>query len=311
MMQVLRLFIKTFLLFWAATYAALCFADDNQHPVSINDDLGNQVTLKQPAKRIVSLAPHNTEILFSIGAGHKVVGTVHYSDYPKAALDIPRIGGYDKINIEQIITLQPDLIVAWRTGNDSRANKRLQDLGYPVYYSEPSSFQDIANSMEKLAVLTGTAEQGKKRKQIFLEKYHELKTSSASKQTIKIYYEVWQNPRYTLGGSHFSAELFTVCGGENIFADVKEKAPIVSLEAILTRNPDVILTGDRHGKETLAQLRGNWKKWPQIKAVKNQQIHYVNADIFTRSSPRAIDAAVALCELLDGVREQLKLDKTN
>lgn len=292
------LILKGLLTIWVAIMATQSFAKS----ISVKDDLGNLITLIKAPEKIVSLAPHNTEILFAVGAGKKIVGTVSYSDYPKEALEIPRIGGYDKINLEQVIAMQPDLIVAWFTGNDSRVNKRLQELGFPVYYSEPSTLIDIANSMAKLGTLTGYPEEGARKKDQFLERYKYLKNQNSKKEKLKIYYEVWQNPRYTLGGSHFSQELFTICGGTNIFSDVKEKAPIVSLEAILTRNPDVILRGDQHGEQSLEQLKNEWKKWPGINAVKNNQIHYVDAAEFTRSSPRAIEAADDLCKILDEAR---------
>lgn len=293
-----RIAFNLILFYWAALFAALSFASS----YSAVDDLGNNITLEKPAQRIVSLAPHITEVLFYIGAGNKIVGTVHYSDYPKEALKIPRIGGYDKVNLEQIMTLQPDLIVAWQSGNDSRINTRLEELGFKVYYSEPTTLKDIANSMVRLATLVGTKEIGEEKKAQFLSRYKQLKMANQSKQPLKIYYEVWRNPRYTLGGTHFSKEIFNLCSGENIFADLNEKAPIVSLEAIISRNPDVILTGDRHGEETLTEFRNHWQQWPQIKAVKKKQIYYVDADIFTRSSPRALNAAEHLCNLLEKIR---------
>lgn len=288
--------------FWAAFNAAFSFAAG----VEVKDDLHRTVKLSQPAQRIISLAPHNTEILFAVGAGSKVVGVVQYSDYPEAAATIPRIGGYDKINLEKVMTLKPDLIVAWHSGNDARAIQRLEKLGFPVYYSEPRSLMDIAENMTKLATLSGLAQQGKSLEEAFVERLQTLKSKNQNQLPLTIYYEVWQNPRYTLGGSHFTREIFNTCGAVNIFADVSEKAPIVSLEAIITRNPDVILTGDRHGEQTLSQLRNQWNKWPQINAVKQQNIYYVNADIYTRSSPRALDAAEHLCGLLSKVREQNK-----
>ena len=283
------------------------FAYGSQAPVknlsvSAVDSLGRTITLETPAEKVISLAPHNTEILFYIGAGKKIVGTVHYSDYPEAALKIPRIGGYDKINLEQIITLKPDLVVAWKSGNDTRSVKRIEQLGFPVFYSDDHNIKGIAATMESLGKLTGLATQSLKLKKEFLNRYQALQDLNKNKAPIKIYYEVWQSPRYTLGGTHFSAEIFKICGGQSLFDDVAEKAPIVSLEAIITRNPQVILTGDRHGEQSLLELRGQWQQWPQIDAVKNQHIYYVDADIYTRSSPRALDAAEDLCSILDRVR---------
>lgn len=270
--------------------------------IKVMDDADRTVSLQQPAQRIVSLAPHITELLFAIGAGPQIVGTTHYSDYPAAANQIPRIGGYDKVNLEKIVTLQPDLIVAWQSGNNARTNQRLEQMGYAVYYSEPETLTDIAKAMANLGKLVGNPSKGEAARDDFLQRYNGLKAQHHQQRPLKIYYEVWQNPRYTLGGSHFTREIFMLCGATNIFADVQEKAPIVSLEAIISRNPDVILTGQRHGDENLQALRNHWQQWPQIAAVKQAQIYYVDADIFTRSSPRAIEAAEALCALLGDIR---------
>lgn len=288
------------LIIWAAFLSAPSLGQS----ITATDDTGRVIQIPEPAQRIVSLAPHNTEILFAIGAGPLIKGTVHYSDYPKAALDIPRIGGYDKVNLEKIITLQPDLIVAWQSGNDARANKRLEQLGFPIYYSEPEQLKDIARNMTELGKLTGNSEQGVQAEQRFMNRYEALKTANRNAKTIRIYYEVWHNPRYTLGGTHFTREIFNLCGAENIFSDVEEKAPIVSLEAIISRNPQVILTGDRHGDADLTKLRKQWLQWPNIAAVKNAHIYFVDADIYTRSSPRAIDAAEHLCNLLSDIRRE-------
>ncbi|MCG8315803.1 MAG: cobalamin-binding protein [Pseudomonadales bacterium] len=270
--------------------------------IAVTDSFGREIKLASPANKIISLAPHNTETLFYIGAGNRIVGTVHYSDYPEEALKIPRIGGYDKLNLEKIITLKPDLVVAWKSGNDSRGIKRIEQFGIPIFYSDDHSIQGIAETMAALGKLTGLNAQSLALKNEFLSRYQTFIAANKNKVPIKIYYEVWQSPRYTLGGTHFSAEIFKVCGGKSLFEDVMEKAPIVSLEAIIARNPQIILVGDRHGEQSLKELRNRWQQWPQIDAVKNQHIYYVDADIYTRSSPRALDAIEHLCATLDKVR---------
>ncbi len=280
-------------------------------PVSVIDDTGTRITLPEPAKRIVSLSPHNTELLFAIGAGDKLVGVVDYSDYPEQAKSIANVGGYSKLNIERIVSLRPDLVVGWHSGNLARSLEKLKKLGLTLYLTEPEGLADIINSMRKLAILTDTQTSAQQAIDKFEGTINQLKQQNTNKQKIKVFYQVWEEPLYTLGGTHFSNEIFQLCQVENIFYDIKEKAPIVSVESIIQRNPDFIITGKRHGERSLEQWQNTWAKWTQMTAVKYQQLYFVDADIFTRSSPRAALAAERLCAIANNVRQTLYHEHKN
>lgn len=270
--------------------------------LTVQDDAGQTVTLSQPARRIVSLAPHITEVLFAAGAGDRIVGTVSYSDFPEAARRIPLVGSYNEVNFEQILALQPDLIIGWQTGNSSEALEKLRTLHIPLYLSEPKDLTAIARNLRQMGRLAGTATLADTAADRFEQRLAQLKARYADRPEVTLFYQVWDEPLYTLGGSHFSRDLFALCRGRNIFADLDNPAPVVSVEAIVTRNPQVMLAGDNRGERTLAGWKAQWQHWSSIDAVRRDQLYLVNQDIYTRSSPRAVEGAEDLCRLLDKAR---------
>lgn len=271
-------------------------------PITLKDDAGRTVTLPAAAQRIVSLAPHITEILFNAGAGDRIVGTVEYSDYPEAAKQIPQVGGYDRVNFEYILMLQPDVIIAWHTGNHPDTLQKLGTLKVPVYLSEPKDLQAIAHNIRQMGILTGTETSANAAAEHFEQQWAALEKANAGKPEVSLFYQVWEEPLYTLGNGHFSRALFRLCGGRNIFDDLADPSPVITVEAVITRNPQVMLTGGHHGERDFDDWRNNWIAWQSIDAVKHNQMYMVDQDIYIRSSPRAIQGAADLCVLLDKAR---------
>ena len=189
------------------------------------------------------------------------------------------------------------------SGNDADTIQHLQHLDIPVYLSEPKDLDSIEANIRKLGQLTQTQTQANREADAFAEKRQSLYKQHAHKKPIRIFYQVWEDPLYTLGGGHFSIDMFKLCGGVNIFNDLEKPAPIVNLEAVISRNPQVMLTGDHHGKRSIDNWRETWQQWPKIDAVRHNLLFFVNQDIYTRSSPRALQAADHLCQLLDQARE--------
>lgn len=270
--------------------------------VTLKDDAGNSVTLPAPAQRIVSLAPHITEVLFSAGAGDRIVGTVSYSDFPEAAKKIPLVGSYNQVNFEQILALQPDLIIGWHSGNNSETIEKLATLNLPVYLSEPKDLQAISYNIRQMGIIAGTESVANAAADAFDEQISALEKANAGKPEISLFYQVWEEPLYTLGGGHFSRDMFRLCGGRNVFGEIEDPSPVITVEAVVTRNPQVMLTGGHHGKRDFNDWRGKWVNWKSIDAVKHDQMYLVDQDIYTRSSPRAIRGATHLCNLLDKAR---------
>ncbi|MEX0617388.1 MAG: cobalamin-binding protein [Pseudohongiellaceae bacterium] len=284
----------------AAAWPALASAATPATTIEVEDDDGRQVILQEPARRIVSLAPSLTELLFAAGAGDRVVGVVEYSDYPPPALDIPVIGRYDMLDLEGILALQPDLVVAWRTGNPRASVARLEALGLAVYVAEPRSLASIPDHIEKLARLAGTDRQGSQTATVLRAELAELEARYTTRSPVAVFYQVWNAPLISVGGNELLNDMISLCGGRNIFADLEQVAPKVSVESVLTRNPQVIIASgmDIHRPEWLDE----WQRWPALEAVSLQQLHFIPPELVQRHTPRALQGARSMCEQIDQAR---------
>ena len=269
--------------------------------VSVIDDVGNTISLSLPAKRIISLAPHITELLYSIQAGDRLVATVEYSDYPPAAKQIRRIGGYNAIDMESILALQPDLIIAWRSGNNPVQIEKLQALGIPVFINEPSHIEDIPHTVRRLAILVGKNKQAKVFIDEFEQQHASLKQRFADRRPVKLFYEIWHQPFMTINGEHLISDIIRLCGAVNIFSDVPVLAPTVSLESILQARPDIIVTGAM--REVRRDWLTAWQRWPQLPAVANQQLYFIDPALMQRHGPRILQGAEKLCQYVEQARK--------
>jgi len=267
--------------------------------VEVTDDAGRQVRLAAPAQRIISLAPSMTELLFSIGAGERVVGVIDYSDYPPEARVLPVIGRHDLLDMEAIVALQPDLIVAWQSGNPRSSLRRLEQLGFAVYIAEPSSLDSIAEQVEKLSLLSGLPEQGAQLAAQFRHELNSLADAHRGVAQVSVFYQVWHSPLISVGGAELINDIINLCGGNNIFADLAV-GPKVSIEGVLQHNPDVIIASgmDIARPEWL----DDWLRWPHLKAVQNQQLYFIPPDLVQRHSLRVLQGVRQLCQHLDTAR---------
>lgn len=270
--------------------------------IQVIDDLGNTVTLEKPAQRIISLAPSITELLFAVGAGEQVVGVVSYSDYPPAAKELPIIGGFQSPDYERIIASQPDLIVVWQSGNGINHIQKLKALGFTVYINESRQFDDIPRALRHLAQLSGHAEQGEVAAKQFQQRLTELASRYAARPAVTVFYQIWNTPLLTINGEHIISKVINLCGGKNSFAKLDNLVPRLNLEAVLQANPEAIIaSGMRNERPDWLK---DWSRWQQMQAVINQHIYFLNADLINRPTPRILDAAQNMCELLDKVRQQ-------
>ena len=268
--------------------------------VAVVDDVGQKVALTSPAMRVVSLAPNITEILFFIGAGEQMVGAVEYSDFPPAARDLPVIGSHNRFDVEQILSLKPDLIVGWLSGNSLEDLEGLKRLGLPVFISEPSTVEGIVSLMERLGVLTGHQAQSLSQASAFRASFNASRETYSTRRQVRVFYQVWEQPIYTLNGDHVISQLISLCGGRNIFSDLKQLAPVVSLESVLARDPEVIVGGGVFGQTPPWAER--WQSWPTVSAVRNRHIYAVDSDHIARMGPRLAEGVEALCLVIDKAR---------
>ena len=263
--------------------AAVAYAE-----VKVTDDYGNTVRLPSPALRIVSLAPHLTELVYAAGAGKRMVGAVDYSDFPPPARELPRVGSDAHISLEAVLALKPDLVVAWPNPGSVRAIDRLAELGLPVFRSEPRELEDVATTLERLGVLAGTASQAKQAATAFRERRHALEKRYASRPKLRVFYQVWDRPLLTVNGAHVISKVIALCGGENVFAALPLIAPEVDAEAVLRAKPEVLLTSNPAAKPP------SWL--PQVRFA------VVPADLIQRHTPRLLDGAEHVCRALEEVR---------
>lgn len=282
--------------------AFLCVSQAGQAaPIEVRDDAGNTVTLSAPAQRIVTLAPHATELVFAAGAGARIVGTVDYSDYPAAAKAIPRVGSNSQIDIERIISLKPDLLVVWLHGGALRQLEKLHSLGIPLFYSEPRHLQDIPDAIVRLGKLAGTGAQAQTAAASFQTRLEALAAQYGKRPPVRVFYQIWPHPLYTLNGKQIVSDAIRLCGGVNIFADLAATAPVVSVEAVLLENPEAVVTGGlKRGDQDGFAL---WRPFPDLLAVKRGNLFALDGDLLSRPGPRMIDGAAALCQSLEIARQ--------
>ena len=272
------------------------------HAVTVKDDAGANVTLAKPALRVISMAPHVTELLFAAGGGERVVGAVSYSDYPEAAKRIPRIGSNREVDIERIMALKPDLIVAWMHGSSERQIEMVRQLGLPVYLSDPQTLEGIPESLLRLAQLMGTEAAARPVAAELRQQLAALRSRYGGRSPVRAFYQVWDKPLYTLNGRHIVTDALRLCGGENIFHELPVTAPVVTLESVLQRDPEAIFgTAEKnYGGVNL------WRKYPTMTAVRNDNLFTVDGNLLNRAGPRMIAGAAVLCEKLDEARRHRK-----
>lgn len=269
--------------------------------IQLTDFAGNKIFLDKPAQRIVALSPHIAENIFSAGAGKKLVATVDYSDFPAQAATIKRIGAFNTLSLEVILAVNPDLVIAWGSGNGPQIISQLRSLGFAVYVDEPITLQDVMKSIGDIGLLAGTTEISEKVVSDFEEKLSALRSANEKKSPVNVLYEVWHDPLQTLNQNHIISSIINLCQGENIFSDAIPHAPKVSVEAVIARNPDVIVASGL-GEEEPSWLP-EWQRWPSINAVKNNSVFYIPPDIIQRHTTRILEGASLMCEHLDSARK--------
>ena len=290
-----------FRLFCALT-ATLALLPAAHADLVFKDDSGREVRLEGPAKRFVTLAPHATEMLYAAGAGDRLIGTVEYSDYPPAAKKVPRIGSYDRFDLEAISALKPDLVIAWETGNPAAPVEKIRALGLTVYASQPNRMEDVAGQLERLGQLAGTEVVANQAAEHFRQRLAGLRAANAGKPKVRVFYQIWKAPLMTVGGPQIISSAIELCGGENVFGKLSQMAPTVSVEAVLEADPEAIVaTGMGDARP---EWLDDWNKWPRMTAVKRGNLFHIHPDLMQRHTPRILDGAEQLCAALDVARSR-------
>ena len=266
------------------------------------DDEGRTVTLPSPARRIISLAPHVTELLFAAGAGERIIATSRFSDYPPAALDIPRIGDSFAIDTERVLALKPDLIVVWLHGNSEAQLEQMRKLGIPVFSSEPRRLADIGATLRRFGTLTGNEAAAETAARRFERDVATLRERHAGRPIVRVFYQIAERPLLTINREHIIEDVLELCGARNIFAELGTLTPNVTAEAVAARDPEAIVTSaDEPGNESSFAV---WKRLTAMHATRKRNFIELHSDLISRQSPRIVEGAKTLCAELDRVRSR-------
>jgi len=237
--------------------------------------------------------------MFAAGAGDLLLATAEYSDYPAGAAALPRIGDAFRFDLERILTLRPDLVIGWQSGNPATALAGLERLGLKVWRTEVTEPGDIADLLEQLGRATGREATAKPAADGFRERLARLRRDNRDKPTMRYFYQVAERPLYTVNGSHLISQGLDSCGARNVFHELPNLAPQVSVEAVLASDPDVFFAPALTAESTTLD---QWRSWPRLRAVGNEALFYLPADQISQATPRLLEAVEQACGLLDGIR---------
>jgi iron complex transport system substrate-binding protein len=259
----------------------------------------SEPTIAGAASRLVTLAPQLTELVFAAGAGESLVGVSAWSDFPRAALALPVVSDAFTVDQEQLAELQPDLILAWQSGTPAHVVDELRLRGYRVEVVATESLGDIGAAINTIGSLTGHDEFATDAARKFGQSLEEIAEKHADDVSITVFYQVSGRPLYTVNGKHYISEIVALCGGRTVFSELGELAPAVSVEAVLERDPEVLLAGS----EQLAGVFDEWARWPQLAANRYGNLFVVDPDTISRASPRLVAGARSICARLDLARD--------
>ncbi|MBV7596835.1 cobalamin-binding protein [Aeromonas sp. sia0103] len=246
--------------------------------------------LAQTPQRIISLTPHLTELLFDIGAGDRIVATDDASDFPPEAQAKPRVANYRSINLEALLAQKPDLVVAWRSAQ-SRMLAPVEQLGIPIFYSEPTDFASLADEMRRLGTLLGVEQQANREADAYLARLDALKQRYGQPKPVSVFYQLWTPPLTSVNDSTWPGQAIALCGGSNVTAAAKTPYPQIGLEQVIKANPRLILAGSRD-----PAVLTHWQQWSMLDAVKHRRLALINPDELHRFTPRALNAVEQLCK---------------
>jgi len=253
-----------------------------------------------PPARVVTLAPHLAELVFAAGAGERLAGVTAYTDYPAAAASLPRIGDAFRVDMERIAVIDPDLILAWEGGTPAALTDRLRELGYTVMVVRTRSVDDVAAAIRRIGERLGTAETADRAGAAFLRELEAAVSGHADARPLRVFYQVASRPLYTVNGGHYISELIRLCGGRNVFSDLGELAPVVTVESVLSRDPELILAPAGE-----AGVLERWRAWQSLAAVRAGNLRTVPPDTLARPSPRLVQGAADICAAIEASRREL------
>lgn len=295
-LRLIPLFVILFFLIASASVRA--------DPISVIDDRGRGITLAAPAQRIIALAPNITELAFAAGAGAKLAGVSRFSDYPGAAKTIALVGDAARADLERIVEIKPELVIAWKSGNHVSDVEKLERAGLKVFVVELTRLPDIPRVLRVVGALAGTAVEADREAARFERELDALRKVYAKELPVSVFYQIWHEPLMTVNGEHMISDVISLCGGANIFAGLSALTPVVSKESLLAADPQAIIASVSLEKAKTG-VEQTWQRYPRLNAVKNHHLFYVHPDLIQRQTPRILQGARLICEQLAKARKGL------
>ena len=252
-------------------------------------------TNSEAGRRIVALSPHLAELVFAVAAGDRLIGVSAYTDFPEAAARLPVVGDAFMLDLERLTILHPDLLLAWQGGTPAHVIDELQARGYRVEVIRTMSLQDIPLALRRIGELTGNTATANREADRFVAGLDSLADLASAAVPIRVFYQVSKRPLYTINGGHYVSQLIEICGGRNIFADLGKLAPLIGVEAVLERDPEVMLAGDDAGPDAFSE----WQRWPSLAANRYGNHFMMPAAEIGRATPRLLEAGAAICKALE------------
>ena len=268
---------------------------------TVSDDLGRAVQVPQAPLRIVSLAPGATEMLFAAGAGAQVIATVEYSDEPPAARRVPRIGDVAAVDMERLVALHPDVVVLWAGGGNPAQREKIAGLRIPIYQQQVARLADIPAAVRRLGALAETSGVAERAAAAMEARLAALTATYGARAGARpsVLLQVWNRPIYTVGGKHLMSDALVLCGARNVFADLPEAGPVVDMESIIARDPDIIVAAAPTGEG--AAWVADWMQLTSLSAVRHKRVVAFEDQALSRLGPSVIGATENLCRTLAGV----------
>jgi len=275
------------------------------------DDAGRQVDIASPPQRIITIAPNLTELVYAVGAGAALIGTVDTSDYPQDAKAVPRIGNAERLDIERIVSLKPDLILVWLHGNPGREVAQLEAAGLRLFYLEPRRLDDVPRAIERVGALLGHEAQGRDAAADLRKALNVLRETHANAAPVTVFYQVWSQPLMTLNDQHLVSDVIALCRGRNVFGALPQLVPQLSIESVVAADPEAMFTasefatvGPQWRRDPKHRAFATWSRFAKLTAVRRGWMFAMAGDVLNRQGPRIAQGAAAACAALDEVRKE-------
>lgn len=253
---------------------------------------------------MVALAPHLAELVCAAGACGQLVGRVEYSDYPASLRALPSVGDAFSLNAEALLALNPDLVVTWRNGTPPATIAQVQGLGIRTLPIEIRKLADIESALLAIGTQLGSVTTARDEAARFHQRIDALGKQYRSAAKLRVFYQIEADPIFTINRDSPISEAIALCGGDNVFADLPLLAGALGREAVLARDPDVVIWGRQ---ETAAgSIRAFWERWPDARATHNGNLYPVDADTLARATPRMVEGISELCGVMDQARAKLR-----